>query len=74
MEEDIQKTTNMEIDTEEIAKDIEKTGTWILTENSVEVRECTMSSMNICISMADATMRNIAAGMSITMNAMAGIR
>ncbi len=74
MEEDIQKTTNMEGDTEEIAKKEGKTETWIPKGNSVEVRECTMSSTNTCISMEAAIMKNMAAGTSTTMNAMAGIR
>jgi hypothetical protein len=74
MEEDIQKTTNMEGDTEEIAKKEENTETWILRGNSVEVIECIMSSMNTCISMIVAIMNSMAAGTSITTNGMGGIR
>jgi hypothetical protein len=74
MEEDIWKTMRKVRDTEETAKKAENTGTWNPEEGSTVMRGCTMNFMNTCISMVGAIMKNIAAGMNSTTDAMEDIR
>ena len=74
MEEDIWKTMRKVRDMKETAKKEENPGACSPEEDSMVMRTCVMNSMNTCISMVDAGMKNIVAGMNSTTVVMEDIR
>ncbi|MCL4453218.1 hypothetical protein [Ferroplasma sp.] len=74
MEEDIQEIMNMVRDMKETARNDGNMATWTPGKDAGDLKVGNMVSMNICTSKVSAIMKNAAAGMNSTVDAMVAIR